>query len=319
MDRKRTSKENVSPWKINLHVGNVEGRLVFFSSAPKHCDYLRAQTNVSSLLTEYSILLLGLDNAGKTTLLNTLKALYPTNAAAASAHQASSATAPPLLNPKPTVPTVGQNVSTLHLPDMYLKIWDVGGQDGLRSLWTSYFDVCHAIVFVVDSCDVGDDERDGIIIGEDGGIIGRRKRAALGHSDDDTDGEDDDSIHENMADGSADHAKSTEPSSRLAQARMALTSVLSHPSTASIPLLVLANKQDREDCVETVRIKEGLVRPVFDGELQNGVGGGVVSVRDSRVLPVSALKGDGVTEAVEWLRSRVRWMRDRGGRGPIMR
>ncbi len=77
-----------------------------------------------------------------------------------------------------------------------------------------------------------------------------------------------------------------------------------------MPLLVLANKQDREDCVETVRIKEGLVRRVFEGER----GGGV---RDSRVLPVSALKGEGVREAVEWVRTRVRWNRE--GRGPVLR
>ena len=73
---------------------------------------------------------------------------------------------------------------------------------------------------------------------------------------------------------------------------------------------MLANKQDREDCVETVRIKEGLVRRVFETE----AGGGV---RDSRVLPISALRGDGVREAVEWVRTRVRWNRE--GRPPGMR
>src|SRR6201995_1285584 len=55
-----------------------------------------------------------------------------------------------------TVPTVGQNVSTITLPDMYLKIWDVGGQHSLRGLWQSYYASCHAIVFVIDSSDVGD-------------------------------------------------------------------------------------------------------------------------------------------------------------------
>lgn len=199
---------------------------------------------------EYSILLLGLDNAGKTTLLSTIKSLYNDHPAPA----------------KPTVPTVGQNVATVSLDDMYLKIWDVGGQHALRSMWTSYYSVCHAIVFVVDGCDIGDDRGGG---GEGAGPVGR-----------------------------------------LEECRRTLESVLSHPSTASIPLLVLANKQDREDCVETVRIKEGLVRRVFEGER----GGGV---RDSRVLPVSALKGEGVREAVEWVRSRVRWNKE--GRGPVMR
>lgn len=52
------------------------------------------------------------------------------------------------------------------------------------------------------------------------------------------------------------------------------------------------------------------MRRVFEGER----GGGV---RDSRVLPVSALKGEGVGEAVEWVRTRVKWNRE--GRGPVMR
>ena len=162
---------------------------------------------------------------------------------------------------------MGQNVATITLPDMYLKIWDVGGQHALRSMWTSYYSVCHAIVFVVDGCDVGD--------GED-------------VQDDDTEA----------------------GRGRLEECRKTLESVLSHPSTKSVPLLVLANKQDREDCVETVRIKEGLVRRVFESE-----GGG--GVRDSRVLPVSALKGEGVKEAVEWVRTRVKWNKE--GREPMMR
>ena len=98
---------------------------------------------------------------------------------------------------------------------------------------------------------------------------------------------------------------------RLEECRQTLESVLSHPSTKSVPLLVLANKQDREDCVETVRIKEGLVRRVFEAEGANP------SPRDSRVLPVSALKGEGVREAVEWVRSRVKWNKE--GREPVMR
>ena len=75
-------------------------------------------------------------------------------------------------------------------------------------------------------------------------------------------------------------------------------------------MLVLANKQDREDALEVVRIKEGFVRPVFEGEKGS-------LVRDSRVLPISALKGTGVNEAVGWIRSRVLW--NKNGRPPIMR
>ena len=221
--------------------------------------------NLNPQNPEYSILLLGLDNAGKTTLLSSIKSLY------------SSAPAPQ----KATVPTVGQNVSTIDLPDMYLKIWDVGGQTALRKMWTSYYPVCHAIVFVVDGCDVGDDDYVPF-------------------------------TPQTLTTAGPQHLPQEDPTEvgRLEECRRTLEEVLSHPSTASVPLLVLANKQDREDCVETVRIKEGLVRKVFEGER----GGGV---RDSRVLPISALKGTGVREAVEWLRTRVKWNRE--GREPVMR
>jgi ADP-ribosylation factor related protein 1 len=91
---------------------------------------------------------------------------------------------------------------------------------------------------------------------------------------------------------------------------LVLEDVLQHSETEGVPLLVLANKQDREDCVEVVRIKEGLVKKVFEGSKG-------ASIRDSRVLPVSALTGTGVKEAVEWVRSRVKWNKE--GRPPVMR
>ncbi|MCJ1251385.1 ADP-ribosylation factor protein 3 [Trapelia coarctata] len=214
---------------------------------------------------EYSILLLGLDNAGKTTLLSSIKSLYLPD------------------HPVPankTVPTVGQNVSTITLPDMYLKIWDVGGQHSLRKLWQSYYSSCHAIIFVIDSSDVG---------GADLSYLASQKN-------------DTSSITRNEDEDS--HL------GRLEECKLVLESVLASSETSGIPILVLANKQDREDCVETVRIKEGLVRPVFEGEKGS-------SVRDSRVLPISALTGTGVKEAVEWIRSRVKWNKE--GRAPIMR
>jgi ADP-ribosylation factor related protein 1 len=205
---------------------------------------------------EYSILLLGLDNAGKTTLLEQIKALYASHDAAHEPH----------LN---TVPTVGQNVSVIELKDCYLRIWDVGGQHSLRGLWQSYYDSCHAIVFVVDSTDIGD--------------------ADISHLGDD---------------------KKEESEGRLGECKLVLESILSHQSTSGVPILVLANKQDREDCVEVVKIKEGFVRKVFEGEKGE-------SVRDSRVLPLSALRGIGVQEAVEWVCSRVKWNKE--GRPPVMR
>lgn len=146
---------------------------------------------------------------------------------------------------------------------MYLKIWDVGGQHSLRKLWQSYYTSCHAIVFIIDSTDIGD--------------------------------------------GSLESA---DVNGRLEECRLVLEDVLGNEETEGVPLLVLANKQDREDCVEVVRIKEGLVKKVFEG-------GKGAAIRDSRVLPVSALTGTGVKEAVEWVRTRVKWNKE--GRPPVMR
>ncbi|CZT18867.1 probable ADP-ribosylation factor-like protein, member of the arf-sar family in the ras superfamily [Ramularia collo-cygni] len=204
---------------------------------------------------EYSILLLGLDNAGKTTLLEQIKSLYNEE------HQ-------PNLK---TVPTVGQNVSLIDLPEMYLRVWDVGGQHSLRGLWQSYYSSCHAIVFVIDSSDVGN--------------------ADIEHL-------------------SKENRKDEDEEGRLEECRLVLEDVLQNEQTEGVPVLVLANKQDREDCVEVVRIKEGLVRKVFEGEKGQ-------NVRDSRVLPLSALTGTGVKEAVDWLISRIKWNKE--GRPPVMR
>ncbi|KAF3481049.1 ADP-ribosylation factor 6 [Arthroderma uncinatum] len=253
---------------------------------------------------EYSILLLGLDNAGKTTLLSQIKALFIP--AADGQTQPVSAK---------TVPTVGQNVSTISLPDMYLKIWDIGGQISMRGLWQSYYSSCHAIVFVVDSADVGDDPdvsdlspsstpEDGA--GADADADAEGDGNGDGHGDGDGGDGDDDGALEGQI-------KAIDPAGRfgrLDECRQVLESVLRHADTAGVPILVLANKQDREDCVEVVRIKEGFVRKVFEGQAGAGV-------RDSRVLPVSALMGTGVQEAVDWIRSRVKWNKE--GRPPVMR
>jgi ADP-ribosylation factor related protein 1 len=241
-----------------------------------------------TLCAEYSILLLGLDNAGKTTLLEQMKASHSTYA-----H--------PNLN---TVPTVGQNVATITLEDMYLKIWDVGGQHSLRRLWQSYYASCHAIVFVIDSTDVGTDADLSKLYSRRNSSRDQKRKDSLGGNGGGATIEEEEEEEEEEV----SHAEDEE--GRLNECRLVLEDVLQHADAEGVPLLVLANKQDREDCVEVVRIKEGFVRRVFEGEKG-------ASLRDSRVLPCSALTGTGVEEAVEWLRSRVKWNKEH--RPPVMR
>ncbi|OQE20120.1 hypothetical protein PENFLA_c017G02768 [Penicillium flavigenum] len=255
-------------------------------SLPSH-DRMTFHANYSKP-QEYSVLLLGLDNAGKTTLLSQIKALYQPRSDGA-----------PGPNPGKTVPTVGQNVATIALPDMNLKIWDVGGQISMRGLWQSYYTSCHAIIFVVDSADVGQDPDIARLARRASSVAGPARNGARGSTSAEAFSEQNVGINA----GSSEFG-------RLDECRQVLESVLQSADVAGVPILVLANKQDREDCVEVVRIKEGLVRKVFEGE----TGGGV---RDSRVLPVSALLGSGVQAAVEWVQSRVKWNKE--GRPPVMR
>lgn len=183
----------------------------------------------------------------------------------------------------------------------------------MRNMWQSYYSSCHAIVFVIDSADVGDGELEGLS-GPSEFTPSLNGRRGDGNGDPATD------ISTNGEDGLVNghtptpsrggEGRGESGGGRLAECRLALESVLAAEDTLGVPVLVLANKQDREDCVETVKIKEGLVQKVFEGEK----GGGI---RDSRVLPVSALRGTGVKEAVEWLRSRVRWNKE--GRPPQWR
>jgi len=77
------------------------------------------------------ILLLGLDAAGKTTILYKLKLGE-------------------LIN---TVPTIGFNVETVQYKRISFTMWDVGGQSKIRPLWKHYFNNSDALIWVVDSAD----------------------------------------------------------------------------------------------------------------------------------------------------------------------
>lgn len=80
---------------------------------------------------EMRILMLGLDAAGKTTILYKLKLDQPVTA----------------------IPTVGFNVETVTFKNVKFTIWDVGGQDKIRPLWRHYYTGTQGLIFVVDSSD----------------------------------------------------------------------------------------------------------------------------------------------------------------------
>ncbi|NWW96956.1 ARL11 protein, partial [Rhynochetos jubatus] len=111
------------------------------------------------------VVMLGLDFAGKSTLLYKLKSGRAVE----------------------TCPTVGFNVESLQTPcRISFTLWDVGGQGSLRESWPDYLEDTNTLVFVLDSTDTA----------------------------------------------------------RLPEAAAVLEEVLSHPSMAGVPVLLLANKQE---------------------------------------------------------------------------
>merc|ERR1719247_592209 len=80
---------------------------------------------------EKRILMVGLDAAGKTTILYKLK----------------------LGEVVTTIPTIGFNVETVEYKNISFTVWDVGGQDKIRTLWRHYFQNTQGLIFVIDSND----------------------------------------------------------------------------------------------------------------------------------------------------------------------
>ncbi|KAI7874802.1 ARF/SAR superfamily [Lichtheimia hyalospora FSU 10163] len=87
---------------------------------------------------EYYVLIIGLDNAGKTTLLERIKSIF---------------IGVPGLAPERIAPTVGLNIGRVDIKSSRINFWDLGGQQDLQSIWERYYPECHGIVFVVDSTD----------------------------------------------------------------------------------------------------------------------------------------------------------------------
>lgn len=81
---------------------------------------------------EMRILMVGLDNAGKTTIVMRINGEDTSNIS----------------------PTLGFNIKTIEYKSYRLNIWDVGGQKTIRSYWRNYFEQTDGLVWVVDSSDL---------------------------------------------------------------------------------------------------------------------------------------------------------------------
>eukprot|EP00118_Oscarella_pearsei_P025495 m.308283 g.308283 ORF g.308283 m.308283 type:complete len:182 (+) comp43689_c0_seq1:73-618(+) len=80
---------------------------------------------------EYRILILGLDGAGKTTILYRLQVGEVVT----------------------TIPTIGFNVESVTYKNLKFQVWDLGGQTSIRPYWRCYYANTDAVIYVVDSVD----------------------------------------------------------------------------------------------------------------------------------------------------------------------
>jgi len=91
-------------------------------------------SNVFSSLfkkTEVKILMLGLDGAGKSTMLYKLNMGEITT----------------------TIPIIGFNVTQIKVDNLHLTAWSLSSRDRIRSLWKHYFEEVQAVIYVIDSND----------------------------------------------------------------------------------------------------------------------------------------------------------------------
>ena len=93
---------------------------------------------------ELRILLLGLDNAGKTTILKSLASEDVSH----------------------ITPTQGFNIKSVQSQGILLNVWDIGGQKTIRPYWRNYFENTDVLIYVIDSSDRSRFEESGVQLAE---------------------------------------------------------------------------------------------------------------------------------------------------------
>ena len=104
--------------------------------------------------SEAKVLIVGLDNSGKTTLINHLKPPGSSSSV------------------DEVTPTVGFQVEQFAKGKINFTVYDMSGQSRYRTLWEQYYRDVHAIIFVLDSTDkirmcVAKEELDQLLVHSD--------------------------------------------------------------------------------------------------------------------------------------------------------
>ena len=167
---------------------------------------------------EYFVLILGLDNAGKSTYLEQTKTQFCSNYKGISLNKITT--------------TVGLNIGKIDIGNVCLNFWDLGGQEELQSLWDKYYAESHAVIYMVDTSDMD----------------------------------------------------------RLDESLTAFEEMIIHESLDNVPLLMLGNKQDLDNCMTIPAMKKHFKRVAHK-----------IGHRHCTVMGTSALKGSGVQEGIDWI------------------
>ncbi|XP_031137715.1 ADP-ribosylation factor-like protein 6 isoform X2 [Sander lucioperca] len=99
---------------------------------------------------EVNVLCLGLDNSGKTTIINQLKPSNNSNHLGPLSEEWKHVSQKPAPD---IVPTIGFNIEKFKSSSLSFTVFDMSGQSRYRNLWEHYYKESHAIIFVIDSGD----------------------------------------------------------------------------------------------------------------------------------------------------------------------
>uniref|UniRef100_F7DJ61 ADP ribosylation factor related protein 1 n=1 Tax=Equus caballus TaxID=9796 RepID=F7DJ61_HORSE len=166
---------------------------------------------------EYCILILGLDNAGKTTFLEQSKTRFNKNYKGMSLSKITT--------------TVGLNIGTVDVGKSRLLFWDLGGQEELQSLWDKVWGISQTLLW----CSCPDTPRlesvSSSACAQHWGPVYYAECHGVIYVIDSTDEE------------------------RLSESKQAFEKMVTSEALDGVPILVLANKQDIETCLSIPDIK----------------------------------------------------------------
>ncbi|XP_015454882.1 putative ADP-ribosylation factor-like protein 5C isoform X1 [Pteropus alecto] len=192
---------------------------------------------------EHKVIIVGLDNAGKTTILYQF-----------------------LMNEVVhTFPTIGSNVEEIVLRKTHFLMWDIGGQEALRSTWNTYYSDTEVVQRPV---------REHSWAGE---TFAKEK------------------VHHSQSPSAGQFIilviDSTDRD-RLLTTREELYKMLAHEALQDASILIFANKQDMKDSMTTVEISQFLTLSA-------------IKDHPWHIQGCCALTGEGLPAGLQWMQSQA--------------